>query len=83
MSSSSSFSPRNLEYKPEHQRSASWFATLCQMMGNPRLQTTCYLQNDGSQVFKFGEEAGRGFTYYLRVWPNGDMKGGKLVPISE
>lgn len=81
--SSLPFSPRNLEYKPEHQRSASWFAALCVMMGNPRLQTNCYLQNDGSQVFKFAEEKGRDHVYYVRVWPDGEMKGGRAVPMSE
>ena len=77
------FSPRNLEYRPEHGRSASWFATLCRMFAEPKMDTLCYLQNDGSQIFTFGEDHGRQFVYRIRVWPNGDMKGQREVPNSE
>lgn len=77
------FSPRVLEYRPEHGRSASWFATICKMLSTPKMDATCYLQKDGSQIFKFAEEHGRDFTYYLQVWPDGSIKGGREVPNSE
>jgi len=78
-----SFSPRNLEFKPEHGRSASWFATLCKMFSDPKLDTTCHLQNDGSQIFVFAERFGQDFSYRVQVWPNGDMKGSRDVKNSE
>lgn len=78
-----SFSPKALEYRPEHERSAGWFTTLCQMLSQPKLDLTCHLQKDGSQIFKFSELRGREFTYYLRVWPNGNVQGGREVPNNE
>ena len=83
MSMPALFSPRNLEYRPEHGRSASWFATIIKIFSTPKLETTCHLQNDGSQIFVFGEKYGRDFTYRVQVWPNGDMKGWKDVKNSE
>lgn len=76
------FSP-HMERRPEHERSVSWFATLCQMFSAPKLDLTCYLQKDGSQIFKFAEAHGRDFEYHVRVWPDGSMRGGRLVPNSE
>lgn len=78
-----SFSPRNLEYKPEHNRSAAWFASLCLMLNKPKMDLTCHLQNDGSQIFVFAEEHGRNFEYRIQVWPNGNIQGGKVVKNSE
>lgn len=77
------FSPRTLEFRPEHGRAASWFATLCRMFSEPRIDTACYLQNDGSQIFVFAEAYGRQFIYRIQVWPNGDMKGSRDVKNSE
>jgi hypothetical protein len=76
-------SPRNLDYRPEHERSASWFATICKIFSHPKLDLTCHLQNDGSQIFKYAEEYGRNFTYIVQVWPNGDMRGYREVKNSE
>ncbi len=76
-------SPKFLEYRPEHGRSASWFATICSIFSQPKLDTICHLQSDGSQIFKFGELHGKPFVYYVRVWPNGDCRGGREVPNSE
>jgi len=53
------------------------------MFSSPSLETTCHLQNDGSQIFKFGEAHGRNFVYWVRVWPNGKMSGGREVPNNE
>lgn len=77
------FSPTALEYRPEHNRSAGWFATLAMMMNKPKLDLTCHLQNDGSQVFVFAEEHGRNFEYRMQVWPNGNCQGGRIVKNSE
>lgn len=77
------FSPKGLEYKPEHGRSASWFATICKILSKPRLDLTCHLQADGSQIMKYAEEHGRDFTYYFQVWPDGRIVGGREVPNSE
>ena len=78
-----SFSPRALEYLPEHGRSASWFATICKILSKPRLDLTCHLQKDGSQIMRYAEEHGREFVYFFQVWPNGNIRGGREVPNSE
>jgi hypothetical protein len=77
------FSPTALDYRPEHERSASWFATICKILARPKLDLTCHLQNDGSQIFKYAEEYGRNFSYVFQVWPDGRMKGAREVPNSE
>ena len=53
------------------------------MFAEPKMDTLCYLQNDGSQIFTFGEDHGRQFVYRIRVWPNGDLKGQREVQNSE
>ena len=77
------FSPRGLEYRPEHERSAAWMAAICKILAQPKLDLTCHLQNDGSQIFKYAEAHGRAFVYYIRVWPDGRMQGGREVLNSE
>lgn len=77
------FSPRHLEFRPEHERSVSWFATICKMLSHPKLDLTAHLQKDGSQIFIFAESYGRNYSYRIQVWPDGSMKGAKDVTNSE
>ena len=77
------FSPRALEFRSEHGRSAAWLSTISKILNQPRLDMTCHLQNDGSQIFKYAEEHGRNFVYYFQVWPDGRIKGGREVPNSD
>lgn len=77
------FSPKSLEFRPEHGRSASWFQAICLAFSQPKLDLTCHLQQDGSQIFKFDEYKGKPFVYSVQVWPNGDIKGGREIPVSE
>lgn len=77
------FSPRALEYRPEHGRSASWMATICKILSQPRLDMTVHLQSDGSQIFKYAEAYGKDSVYYFQVWPDGKIKGGREVPNSD
>ena len=53
------------------------------MLNKPKLDLTCHLQTDGSQIFVFAEEHGRPFEYRMQVWPDGSCKGEKLVRNSE
>ena len=78
-----SFSPRTLEFRPEHGRSAAWMAAISNILSQPKLNMTCHLQHDGSQIFKYAEEFGLAHVYYFRVWPDGRIKGGREVPNSE
>lgn len=78
-----SFSPKNLAHRPEHDRSAAYFAALLHILSQPKLDANIYPQSDGSRIYKFNEVLGTKNCYYIRMYPDGSFRGGREVPISE
>lgn len=76
-------SPKNVAHRPEHDRSAAYFAALCKILGAPRMDAIIYPQSDGSRIYKFNEVLGTQSVYYVRMYPDGSFKGGREVPTSE
>lgn len=78
-----SLSPKSLEHRPEHDRSAAYFMALVHCLSRPNLDAIIYPQKDGSRIYKFNEVLGSQHCYFIRVYPDGSFKGGREVPLSE